>query len=144
MSEAPIVTAAEYELLTRAEVAEREVKRLSKQLVKADEACQRLCGNHGFATGHGDTVADIIGEIDAQIRQWQPIETGPRDGTRVWLFYPDAHKDDRQVVGWFDRDQVDGDRWMDHADCREFIEPSHWRPLPPPPTDLTDEIREGK
>jgi len=35
----------------------------------ADKACQELCGHHGFATGHGDTVADMIREIDAQITE---------------------------------------------------------------------------
>lgn len=40
---------------------------LRAQLASADEACQRLCGLHGYATGHGDTVADMIDEISAQI-----------------------------------------------------------------------------
>lgn len=33
----------------------------------ASNACLKLAANHGFATGHGDTVADMIGEFDAQI-----------------------------------------------------------------------------
>jgi len=43
---------------------------LGKQVamnMHADAACQRLCGKHGYATGHGDTVADMIDEISAQI-----------------------------------------------------------------------------
>lgn len=64
---------------------------------------------------------------------WRPIETAPKDGTRVWLYYPDAYKDDRQVVGWYDRDIRDGDRWVDHADAMEFSEPTHWMPRPEPP-----------
>lgn len=37
------------------------------ELDAASNACLELCSRHGFATGHGDTVADIIREIDAQI-----------------------------------------------------------------------------
>lgn len=28
-----------------------------------------LCRNHGFATGHGDTLADIVREVDGQIAE---------------------------------------------------------------------------
>lgn len=35
----------------------------------ASAAAQALCRDHGFATGHGDTLADIIREIDGQIGQ---------------------------------------------------------------------------
>lgn len=33
------------------------------------DAILGLCGNHGFATGHGDTLADIIHEVDGQIAE---------------------------------------------------------------------------
>jgi hypothetical protein len=42
---------------------------LTARVKEADEACQRLCREHGFATGHGDSVADMIDEISAQIRK---------------------------------------------------------------------------
>ena len=37
------------------------------ELNDAGNACLELCAKHGFATGHGDTVADMIREIDGQI-----------------------------------------------------------------------------
>ena len=43
------------------------IEALEAALRKADIACFNLCVNHGFATGHGDTVAAMIEEIDAQI-----------------------------------------------------------------------------
>lgn len=49
------------------EQKDRKIERLSARVKEADEACQRLCGVHGFATGHGDTVADMIDEIGVQI-----------------------------------------------------------------------------
>jgi hypothetical protein len=63
---------------------------------------------------------------------WQPIETAPKDGTPIWLFYPEAHEQDRQAVGWWVNDFREP-RWMDHADAHDFIQPSHWMPLPEPP-----------
>lgn len=44
-----------------------ELTRLRAQIETAEQACLKLCTTHGFATGHGDTVADLIGEIDGQI-----------------------------------------------------------------------------
>jgi len=46
---------------------EDEARKATSQLASADEACQRLCGLHGYATGHGDTVADMIDEISAHV-----------------------------------------------------------------------------
>jgi len=46
---------------------------------QAEMAAQRLHDNcellasmmmrHGFAAGHGDTIADLIGELDAQLKE---------------------------------------------------------------------------
>jgi hypothetical protein len=49
-------------------------------------------------------------------REWQPIETAPRDGTRVllWDGGPEAY------IGYWS-----GDSWISY--------PSHWMPLPDPP-----------
>ena len=74
---------------------------------------------------------------------WQPIETAPRDGTRVRLghalsaeFDKPAHSFGSTYGAW------DGKRWTLSS---FFIvpggrfgmmssEPTHWMPLPPPPT----------
>ena len=65
---------------------------------------------------------------------WQPIETAPRDGVSI-LVYDDM---DYFVVQW------DGKGWWNGLYDIEFfepvyitdtIEPTHWQPLPPPPTD---------
>lgn len=55
---------------------------------------------------------------------WQPIETAPRDGTKVITFDPEWG----MRMDWFDRlDCVSG--WLG--------EPTHWQPLPPPPVRAT-------
>lgn len=56
---------------------------------------------------------------------WQPIETAPRDGTRVLTFRRDFSES--YAVAWFGRGgwiPVNGSAWP---------EPTHWAPLPEPP-----------
>lgn len=84
-------------------------------------------------------------QIEADL--WQPIETGPKDGTRVLLYLPDlTHK---IQVGYF-RDRVElaygvevsrlAD-WFSEAAFMEMARirrwaPTHWMPLPKSPADL--------
>lgn len=67
--------------------------------------------------------------------EWQPIETAPKDGTEVILYVPDF---DKVTTGWYSQKT----RLWPH--CEEFTEdgepcnvglPSHWMPLPPPPSN---------
>lgn len=61
--------------------------------------------------------------------EWRPIETAPKDGTRV-------------VLGWLDRAwahpgyyAADHGGWANDEDHAGFFdEPTHWMPMPPPPT----------
>lgn len=57
--------------------------------------------------------------------EWQPIETAPRDGTRVIVFVPVL--DDGDVLG---------KSLVFEACYRPWgwgCEPTHWMPLPDPP-----------
>lgn len=63
---------------------------------------------------------------------WQPIETGPRDGTRVILawggesingFFLDNSRLSRPWAGWRTESIVP----------TPIGQPKHWMPLPPPP-----------
>jgi len=52
------------------------------ELEDANNACIELAAKHGYATGHGDTVGDIMREFNAQIPDraqspWMGIETAP-------------------------------------------------------------------
>lgn len=81
---------------------------------------------------------------------WQDISTAPKDGTWIMALVPESVQDDRLpspfvfTTKWvkevvYQWEQVDRDtqkrvmqdwsHWYGHED------PSHWMPLPPPPTE---------
>jgi hypothetical protein len=69
-------------------------------------------------------------------RMWQPIETAPRDGTRVLCFGEGPYGDLECYTAVF---SAHSRSW--HADPNEATEylpekctPTHWMPLPAPPT----------
>lgn len=71
------------------------------------------------------------------IMTWQPIETAPKDGTRILAYdIKDAEDTQPQIAlwlahaeepGWYislDHQAMNGDLWNP---------PTHWMPLPEPP-----------
>lgn len=65
---------------------------------------------------------------------WQPIETAPKDGRMVLLFPSRcwAEDSDRGEVGYWDNDFHD---WGGLGSAAEdYTGPTHWMPLPSPPT----------
>ncbi len=62
--------------------------------------------------------------------EWQPIESAPKDGTRVLL---GLNYKGRSIVtddNWSD----EHDQWVEWYDIAgDEIEPSHWMPLTPVP-----------
>ena len=68
---------------------------------------------------------------------WQPIETAPKDGTEVLVFWPYWSRKpfiafySGDVGGW------DGERCLSPTHCEAYAEraPTHWMPLPEPPEE---------
>lgn len=67
--------------------------------------------------------------------EWQPIETAPRDGTRVLLYVPPygamCGHNSFNLFGSMDH------RWHCHSCLDRGAKPTHWMPLPPPPAGET-------
>jgi hypothetical protein len=65
--------------------------------------------------------------------EWQPIETAPRDGTEVFCFIPEHNwgalkvGEDYKLLSF-----IQDVGWVNRAYHNE--KPTHWMPLPPPPT----------
>lgn len=64
---------------------------------------------------------------------WLPIETAPKDGTRVLVW---AAPSRRVIIGAFDGSNRVRAPWRHRAIGGPSIwpRPTHWRPLPTPPT----------
>lgn len=58
---------------------------------------------------------------------WLPIESAPRDGTPV-LVFQDCNGEPEYSVGYFN------DYHQKWTDGEYTLDPTHWMPLPPPPT----------
>lgn len=62
--------------------------------------------------------------------EWQPIETAPKDGTRLLLC--EADQPGEPCVGWWIAGQ-----WRDMGDIgcdgQDDYQPTHWMPLPMKP-----------
>lgn len=61
--------------------------------------------------------------------QWQPIETAPKDGTRILVWSQEYGGRGPLVLFWMD------EHWREPANLLSLrVPPTHWMPIPPPPT----------
>ena len=73
---------------------------------------------------------------------WRDIETAPKDGTEILLYGPGVLNSEgrtsmyarAQHVGW--ADEVEGHLTWYTRDPRVTCRPTHWRPLPEPPSAM--------
>lgn len=69
-------------------------------------------------------------------REWQPIETAPKDGTYVLLRFEGPFHDQESPGVAVGRHYASGPRWWltsIWAATTANAEPTHWAPLPEPP-----------
>lgn len=118
------------------------------------ERCAKIAeaheGHGGWcSSGAGDCQSLTVKAIAAAIRNgrepqdWRPIETAPKDGSHVLLWYP--HWSKRPMVANWERD---GSHW--HSEhilswCQDDDPgPLYWMPLPPAPANPAAAIRGSK
>jgi hypothetical protein len=120
----------------------------------------RLHGQITDASAHWAIVTEpkvmqALREHDSSAQGWQPIETAPKDGTRILVF--DEY--DAQDVAWWApeeggewsdslQEKINGGEWIDGtvADwgCQEYrhLRPTHWMHLPAAPSaPNADEVK---
>mgnify|MGYP006935484892 CR=1 FL=1 len=74
----------------------------------------------------------VRGEESMRDRAWQPIETAPKDGTRILVCGPDKNGSQYQDVTGWPRNWT-GD-WPTTYMAYAAGPPTHWMPLPVLPT----------
>lgn len=113
---------------------------------------QIVCKTDGCIMKYNTTFYYIEGEIGSEkidmikawntrprpsAEAWQPIETAPRDG--LILVYSPKHKE--QFVVFLGTNPEDGvKKWViARGESITFVvsDPTHWMPLPKPPTEET-------
>ena len=79
--------------------------------------------------------------------KWQPIETAPKDGTRILVTGGTFRREDEDekrpawtAIVWWDSDQRVWWGGYLAQDVGVWYEPTHWMPLPEPPLAKPDEI----
>jgi len=95
------------------------------------------CGHYPHSlTKYND---ERIKELEAQL-EWQPIETAPKDGTKILCSCRGAVF----IASWrVPRPQKDGYRanggrpwWTSYNERKLSPVPTHWKPLPDPPKEI--------
>jgi hypothetical protein len=77
--------------------------------------------------------------------KWQPIETAPKDGTDIIVMYIHCETQIVHAAFWLEAnldDELDETGWwtydwseVSRSKMDDHYTPTHWMPLPPPPTD---------
>ena len=91
------------------------------------------CDRHRAEMREGAAEIDRLTAEIERLRaasQWQPIETAPKDGTKVLVWRPYEDKDHEAHCGVDRWSDVSGSWW----NSRRYQQPTQWQPLPSPPT----------
>lgn len=101
----------------------RELKAARERVEEAVSILERM-GKTGFPAV--DDLRLILAALDEQ--EWRPIETAPRDGTVVLVYFP--------IFGRALPCEYDGGRWQTGVWTSKPQVATHWRPLPAPPVEV--------
>lgn len=86
-------------------------------------------------------------QATTKVQQWQPIETAPKDDNKHVLLFGDGPAiRECCYVGYLSPARVNDsgiDEWKEMA-SGYVMRPTHWMPLPEPPTEAIREEKEGK
>lgn len=97
-------------------------------------------------SGNYPTLFTLNAAIDAYLAKlsaWRPIETAPKDGTFTLAYIRgvmNVRTHSVQIINW---SGWGGGVWAPHSGHSGGIsgEPTHWQPLPSPPTETADPSR---
>lgn len=105
--------------------------------LEAMEACM-AARDSGDEAAMEQAAAEFMKRFEA-LDDWEPIESAPRDGTRVLLHFPhwgaiEGRYEEVITRGHMGRSRKLTWRFTDRLiDADESHQPTHWKPLPNPP-----------
>jgi len=94
-------------------------------------------------------IAVLEGELAALRAErgaegWEPIATAPKDGTVLLGYSARWAMDMPELVVWLDGFRIERAGWFTYQGRHRFVnQPTHWRPLPPPPVASSGESEGG-
>jgi hypothetical protein len=94
----------------------------------------RMAGMQCKKCGGVPAYPRVLCEKCYEPTQWQPIETVPKDGTRILTYRRDRNGKDEYHTA---KCNAPDDDWT--IPGYGIPEPSHWMPLPPPPHKTASE-----
>jgi hypothetical protein len=66
--------------------------------------------------------------------EWQPIETAPKDGTKIIAFHIwSRHIQMMTIAHWGRPGAYNAPCWISQGGTNHIDQPTHWMPLPEPP-----------
>lgn len=92
---------------------------------------------HGNFLAGDPTTENAIAALIDEAGKWQPIETAPRDGTRILGGYASTFGDiQSEIVHWFKHSYKQEAFYTDAKTTPYWV--THWMPLPAP---LKDQVK---
>ena len=105
------------------------------------------CGSDGPTAkteAEAETAWNTRAALAAPTSPWLPISSAPKDGTRLWLYFPLFAGSSHQEAGYWDVQKYhdkpkpfwngDGERTYGILHYRKYP-PSHYKPLPAGPVE---------
>lgn len=78
------------------------------------------------------------------MNEWQPIETAPRDGSRVLVWSKHYIWNGVYTAYWGRNGELNPFSWIGgHCRVSHIDHPTHWMPLPEPPSLEPSQEQEG-
>jgi hypothetical protein len=99
--------------------------------MRPQEAAAEINRLENLCRGYGDMLLAAA---------WQSIETAPKDGTRIFLWWP--HWSAEPCLGHFSSRTLQP--WISDVEISDQgVGPTHWMPLPKQPTETLTEGKES-
>jgi hypothetical protein len=114
--------------------SDEEIKAAARDIAHYAAAA---AGAHPEVAEH--IVPSVRQRLQSAVPRWRPIESAPKDGTPVLILSEHDSGPYISIRRWVSANWIGGPAsgWADEfCQLRRGLNPTHWMPLPEPPTDV--------